>query len=380
MVTPFFSPNIGGVETYLDDLCDYLRKRGHRIFVMTYQPLTTKVKAPKFERERNLEVRRIEWLGYNLFHRLEPYPLLEFIYLTPILCVYSLSFLLRHRNEVDVIHAHGLNAAFVAGVLAKLCKKKTVVSFHTIYRFKKRKTLAYLLRAVLPNFDKVLVLSHSAELDVVALGGATKKIHIARYWVNQSLFKPMNKALCKKQLSIDGSVVLLFVGRLIESKGVRILLDAAKTMREMLFVFVGEGPLEEQIKSYGKLYPNIRFLGKKCNKELPIIYNCADILWGNPDRDYIGRVAIEALSCGVPLIAPNEVSLFDIPEKVLQEAIPPYIGVLVKPRADAVVKELKSLNSTKLLKLSANCRKFALQNFSEENARIIEKTYTETMK
>jgi glycosyltransferase involved in cell wall biosynthesis len=92
MITPFFSPNIGGVETHLDDLCEYLRKRGHKIFVITYQPLTTNVKALKFERDQNLEVRRIGWFGYSLFHKLEPYPLLEFMYLTPILLVYSFLF------------------------------------------------------------------------------------------------------------------------------------------------------------------------------------------------------------------------------------------------------------------------------------------------
>ena len=41
ILTPFFSPNIGGVETHLDNLVSNLDDKGYRIFVQTYSPLTT---------------------------------------------------------------------------------------------------------------------------------------------------------------------------------------------------------------------------------------------------------------------------------------------------------------------------------------------------
>src|SRR3972149_1570023 len=149
MVTPFFSPNIGGVETHLDDLCAYLRRRGHEISVITYQPLTTRVKAPKNEREQNFEIRRINCFGYNLFNQLEKYPLFEFIYLTPLLLLHSLLFLLWNGKKIDVIHVHGLNAAFIAKVLARLFAKRSVVSIHAIYELRNRPLLAKLFKWVL---------------------------------------------------------------------------------------------------------------------------------------------------------------------------------------------------------------------------------------
>jgi len=82
ILSPFFRPNIGVVETHLDDLCEYLRKNGHKAFVITYQPLIAKNRGQKLEKRENLEIRRIRWFGYNFFHMLEPYPLPEFIYLT----------------------------------------------------------------------------------------------------------------------------------------------------------------------------------------------------------------------------------------------------------------------------------------------------------
>ena len=45
MLSPFFSPNTGGVETFLDDLIRYLNKNSKFVEVITYQPLTTNIKA-----------------------------------------------------------------------------------------------------------------------------------------------------------------------------------------------------------------------------------------------------------------------------------------------------------------------------------------------
>ena len=41
ILTPFFSPNIGGVETHLDNLVSILDEKGYKVFVQTYSPITT---------------------------------------------------------------------------------------------------------------------------------------------------------------------------------------------------------------------------------------------------------------------------------------------------------------------------------------------------
>ena len=38
ILSPFFSPNIGGVESHLDDLVSALDKREYKVFVQTYSP------------------------------------------------------------------------------------------------------------------------------------------------------------------------------------------------------------------------------------------------------------------------------------------------------------------------------------------------------
>lgn len=200
MLSPFFSPNVGGVETHLDDLCGYLQKRGHKVFVITYQPLTTKVKSPKFESGRNLEIHRIGWVGFNLFHKLEPYPVLEFIYLTPLLFVYSFPFLFRYRNNMVVVHAHGINAAFVAKSLKFFFKKRVVVSIHAIYNLSEKPTLAKLMKISLSSADIVLTLANKSKTELLQMGLESKQVRVFTYWVNQDVFKPTDLAKSKKEL------------------------------------------------------------------------------------------------------------------------------------------------------------------------------------
>src|SRR5437016_5738733 len=113
ILSPFFSPNIGGVETHLNDLCNYLSRNGYRTYVFTYQPLTTDKTAASFEKSGNLETRRMKWFGYSLFDRLESNFFIEFLYLTPALFIFSLPYVFGIRKRIGVIHSHGLNAALV---------------------------------------------------------------------------------------------------------------------------------------------------------------------------------------------------------------------------------------------------------------------------
>ena len=50
LISPFFHPNVGGVETRLMDLVRTLDKYGHRVEVLAYQPMTSGGRGPSRER------------------------------------------------------------------------------------------------------------------------------------------------------------------------------------------------------------------------------------------------------------------------------------------------------------------------------------------
>jgi len=373
MISPFFSPNIGGVETHLDDLCAYLQKIGHRVFVITYQPLTTRVRAPRFESRQNLEIRRIDWLGYNLFHKLEPYPLLEFIYLTPMLLMYSLFFLFRYRNDVDVIHAHGLNAAFVAKLLAGPFRKRAVVSIHAIYNLSERPMLARLMKISLFSFDTVLTLANRSKMELLKIGLDNDRLKVFTYWVDQAVFKPVSVVECRRKFALEGKFVVLFVGRLLAIKGVKVLIEVATRLAkvtDIVFMFVGDGPLANEVKAASDNFGNVIFVGKVENKELSQYYNTADVvIVPSIYEEGFGRVILEALSCGTPVIASNRGGI--------PEALAPSVGILIDPKVDEIQRTIERLyeHPEELGNLRRNCRVYAEERFSENNAKLIENAY-----
>ena len=135
ILTPFFSPNIGGVETHLDDLVMALAEKGYQVFVQTYSPITTKNTSWK-SRESNgnwVHIKRYRWFGGNLFNKLENYPILDFLYLTPYLFIRSLFFMIFNTRSINVIHAQGLNAGIIGIALKVIFRKRLLISLHSIY-------------------------------------------------------------------------------------------------------------------------------------------------------------------------------------------------------------------------------------------------------
>ncbi len=327
----------------------------------------------RLEKNTYLEIHRIQWFGHNLFPKLEPYPLLEFLYLTPALFLYSLFYMLKYRCRIDVIHGHGLNADLIAKFLAKFFKKRAVVSTHAIYNLHKRPFLAKAVKWVLFSIDTILALSKKSRKELMTIGLPENKIKVYTYWVDQKVFKPLDKDKCKIKLGWKNKFVILFVGRFIEIKGIRLLIEAAKRfdgINNMIFSFIGEGPLENEVRKASELLKNVVYVGRVENKNLNVYYSAADIaIVPSLYEEGFGRVILEALSCGTPVIASNRGG---IPE-VLNSSI----GVLIEPTVECIARKIKNFyeHPNRLSELDRNCRKYAIERFSEKNANIIEESY-----
>ena len=71
ILSPFFSPNLGGVESHLDDLVSQLNHHKINSYVLTYSPLTTKTVYLSTEKKDYCQIFRFKWFGYQLFPKLE---------------------------------------------------------------------------------------------------------------------------------------------------------------------------------------------------------------------------------------------------------------------------------------------------------------------
>ena len=366
LTTPF-RPNIGGVETHLDDLIEKGIKERYLFTVLTYQPLITEARGKMVEIGTNFRIYRIPWLRMNLFLTLEKHPILEFIYLFPPLFLVSLFVLLFNAKSVEVIHSQGLIAGTAGVILGKIFGKKNILSTHSIYNFPKSGLYFQFVKFLLKSSNKVLCLSYQSRREILELGVDQSKVEVFTYWVDQEIFKPIPKKKKKK----EEKFTCLFVGRLVEGKGIPELLQAANLLKEHVkFIIIGDGPLADRIKDSENNLPNIDFKGKVDNAQLPKYYSSADVLIvPSTHEEGYGRVILEALSCGLPIIATNRGGV--------KEYVNDKIGVLIDVSPDNIKKAIISLlrDRKKLDSMRINASLYAKNHFNEKNSQIIFKNY-----
>lgn len=381
ILTPFFSPNIGGVEAHLDSLCEYLSKNNKNVYVVTYKPITINKPALTFEQRGNIEIHRYPWFGRNLFHRLEKHFFLNFLYISSGLFLYSLYFLIMRGKKVNVIHAQGLNASAVSLVLGKIFHKKVVVSLHTIYRLEHNKRLSPFVKFILNRLDKIFVLGKQGKVDLEAAGINPEKIEVYNYWVDKEKFTIKDTLEARRALNLPlDKFIALFVGRFVKQKGLQIVTRALKALnqKEFLFLFIGHGPEKVYLDELMKVNNNVLYLGPKSNEVLIDYYNASNVLlWGSIDNSYLGRVCIEALYCGLPIIAPNRCRILEVDYEITDETLPKAAGFLINHEPVELTNTLKEIfvRQEELKGMRSACREFALEHYGLNNADKILNSY-----
>ena len=165
-----------------------------------------------------------------------------------------------------------------------------------------------------------LVGRNAESLEIARAKGYAGRAQVVPNAVDVELFaRDANRAQTRAQRGWSGFVVG-YAGRLVESKGVFDLLDAAGHLRDVQLVFIGEGEARAELEK--RAGENVRFVGAQSLEQLPALFSALDCLvlpsrttasW----KEQFGRVLIEAASCGVPVIGSDSGA---IPEVVGQGA------------------------------------------------------------
>ena len=167
---------------------------------------------------------------------------------------------------------------------------------------------------------------------------------------------------------------ILFVGRLVERKGVKYLIEAMPEILERIdarLIIVGGGPLLEELKRQAQalgLGDRVLFTGFIPAEQKEYYYTSSDVFVlpacfdRHGDTEGQGVVLLEALSHGKPVVASAVGGIVDI---IKHEKT----GLLVPEKnphalADAIVRILT--NEELYTRLAKDGYKFAKQNFSED--------------
>ena len=390
VISPTFAPDVGGVETMLKDLCTFLANRGFTVDVITHTPLIARAKAPLRERfNDHVTVWRVPWIGFGLFNVFERYPPIQFLYLVPGLMIGTFLFLLFSQWRPDVIHALGLSGALVGGLLSRLFGLPCIAEMCTVYRFPERPILARLARLVLNWSDYVRGNDPAGRREVIGIGIMPERVGMNSAVVDETVFRPLPQAEARTKIGLpEKGYVGLFVGRMVDSKGMNTAVDATKLVQcsDVTFVFVGEGPLRRLVEEAAATDKRIRIVDNVPHHDLVHYYNAADILIRAPvDSELIARVGAEALMCGLPILAPNVAVYFGIPYPVNPRLVPPQIGRLLEATPEAFAATLNELidlyetTGTSPFDKQA-CRQYALDHYSFKTQESVVGDYEKAMR
>jgi D-inositol-3-phosphate glycosyltransferase len=173
-------------------------------------------------------------------------------------------------------------------------------------RIRQERRIARLADAV------VTASSHERQLLQRYYGADPAKMHTVPCGVDLDLFQPRDRRAARQALGLPAtSPVLLWVGRLEKLKGVDILIGAVAQIPEDLTLLIVGGDeraaslkaeLRAQAEAAG-IAGRMRFEGAVAHDALPLYYSAADVCVVPSYYESFGLVAVEAMACGIPVVA-----------------------------------------------------------------------------
>lgn len=241
--------------------------------------------------------------------------------------------LLPFRGKVDVVfaawaHPDGCAAPMIGKLLGVPSVVKVQGSDIDLYADLFPHNLW--LKQMLPRVDRIVAVSRALARDVSKLGVSPEKTRVVYNGVDPNLFHPRDRKAARAQLNLpEDARLILFVGNVLQDKGVRELAAAFAEVRKgdprAYLAVVGKGPLLDSLKSLGD---NVIAPGPRPLEEIPVWMAACDVLTLPSYHEGTPNVVIEALNCGRRVVATD---VGGIPDLITSEAL----GELVPPKVTA---------------------------------------------
>lgn len=165
-------------------------------------------------------------------------------------------------------------------------------------------------RATLPRLDMVRAFNEGVREVLAGRGFPPERVRVVPLSVDRSRFHPSADDGLRARLSPGGKFLVGYVGRLVHEKGIDLLLRAAGTMTDRVALcLVGSGRAEGELRELagGLTGLEVRWIPRVPPDEVAEYLSAFDAMvlpsrsiptW----REQFGRVLIEAMACGTPVI------------------------------------------------------------------------------
>ncbi len=203
--------------------------------------------------------------------------------------------------------------------------------------------LERMTRIALHEADAVAVVSeHLARVVAQRYGVDPRRVHTIINGYNTTVFRPQPQTACRAALGLrDEARLIVFVGRLIEAKGLRELLGAFEALAardpRIELALIGDGVMRAELAALAQASPaaaRIHMPGALAPAQVAMWLGAGDLATLPSWSEGYPNVVVEALACGRPVVASD---VGGLPEIVTQAN-----GILVPARdADALAGALR---------------------------------------
>jgi D-inositol-3-phosphate glycosyltransferase len=243
----------------------------------------------------------------------------------------------------DVVHAHGWTSGLAALAGTRDRRVPIVLTFHSLAGGRGEPARSRMERALAHEVDRVLATCTNEVGELVRLGVGRNRITVVPSGVDVQRFSPDGPAAER-----SGRPRLLALGRLVPRKGFDTAIHALAAVSDAELLIAGGGAAGEpdggaearRLRALADRFgvaDRVRLLGAVPEADVPALLRSADLVVCTPWYEPFGRVPVEAMACGVPVVA-SAVGGF------LDTVVDGATGILVPPRRpDLLAAELRKL-------------------------------------
>ncbi|KAK0634378.1 hypothetical protein B0T17DRAFT_611402 [Bombardia bombarda] len=362
MVSDFFFPQPGGVESHIYQLSTKLMDRGHKVIIITH---AYKGRTGVRYLTNGLKVYHVPFF---VIYRSTTFP-----------TVFSFFPLFRNivlRERIDIVHGHAsLSSLCHEAILhARTMGLRTVFTDHSLFGFADAASIFAnkLLKFTLSDVDHVICVSHTCKENTVLRASLDPlMVSVIPNAVVAENFKPPSNpsevsggggpgpgshsfsqpAPPARQLGPHETITIVVISRLFYNKGTDLLTAAVPRILEnhpnTRFVIAGSGPKSidlEQMIEQNVLQDRVEMLGPIRHEEVRDVMVRGHIYLHPSLTEAFGTVIVEAASCGLYVVCTQ---VGGIPE-----VLPSHMTVFAKPEEDDLVaatgKAIAALRANKV--------------------------------
>ena len=165
-------------------------------------------------------------------------------------------------------------------------------------------------RTVLRKVDMLIAVSNAIAREALHLGARSERIVVASMGYDDAIFRPAPRAASREKLGLSQDLrYAVLVGNLIPRKGIATLLTAAArasiSAPELRWLVVGGGDIEtwKAKAALAGVSEVVTFAGPALPADVATWLTAADVAVIPSFREPLGVAALEALACGIPVVA-----------------------------------------------------------------------------